>query len=68
MRSGEEVGVGLRTWLQDIEETGGSRWALGTGPWGGAMIPTDGSVSAKFPVLWDRGGRNRVQAMKSERG
>ena len=68
MRSGEEVGVGLRTWLQDIEETGGYRWALRTGPWGGAVIPTDGSVSPKFPVLWDRGGRSRVQAMKSERG
>ena len=60
--------MGLRMRLQDREEirraqVGSQNWALG---WG-AVILTDGSVSPRFPVLWDRGGRNRVQVKKSEK-
>ena len=69
----EERGGGRCVWgcgcgCRTERRSRGPRSALGTGPWGGAVILTAGSVSPTFAVLWDRGGGNRVQVMKSERG
>lgn len=52
MRSGEEAGVwGCGRGRRTERRSRGPRWALRTGPWGGAVILTDGSVSPKFTVL-----------------